>query len=180
MIFAFNVALSLFIDDKPKSVKAEESARKYAFKRAKKDIETYKTNRTLQSLRDYTNHVMDMTKEIEKEERRQEKLELEKQKQKVIDPHQNAKLAKKMLRDRRFNVEDVQNVSIERQKIINKYNNEKKRFLRNKEKAKFQKIMLSRLDDDEENDLSFQMDSSVESIDNDKVFDKFREQEVKT
>ena len=38
--------------------------------------------------------------------------------------------------------------------------------------------MLSRLDDDEANDTSFAMDSSVESIENDKVFEVYRQQRV--
>ena len=54
-------------------------------------------------------------------------------------------------------------MSLTRQKKINRFNKHKKRFLRMREKINFEKIMATRLNDDSQDDLEFNDNSSVES-----------------
>ena len=81
---------------------------------------------------------------------------------KNIDPQQKATIQKMELKKKKYDIVDIQNISIERQKIINKFNKEKKRFKRNKEREVFKQVMASRRDDANAS-LSFNSDSSMES-----------------
>ena len=77
------------------------------------------------------------------------------------------------LRKKKYDILDIQNISIERQKIINRFNKEKKRFKRNKERQIFKQVMASRRDDDAAS-LSFNSDSSMESEHDDLRFIQYK------
>jgi hypothetical protein len=96
----------------------------------------------------------------------------EQERMKNVDPEGRAKMRRKTLKPKakKFDLKDLQKIAIYRQKKVNSYQKHKKRFLRLWEKFRFQRVMATRLDDDENNDRDFHDNSSIESEEDDRDF----------
>ena len=84
-----------------------------------------------------------------------------------------AMMRRQNLKKIKFDLKELQKIAVDRQKRLNRYTKHKKAYLRLREKSIFKKIMATRLDDDSENDLEFNDNSSIESEFNDFRFKEY-------
>ena len=174
-VFGLSILIQFLIPDTPQSVKEEISIRKKIEVYARADIIKYKVNRNLDSLEDTIKKLDTVSKQIAKrdnEAERQKTIMEENERMKKVDPMGRAKKRRMTSKPKikKFDLKDLQKIAIYRQKKVNSYQKHKKRFLRLWEKFKFQRVMATRLDDDEENDREFHDNSSIESEEDDRDF----------
>ena len=70
LMFGVNTLIEIFIDDVPKYVREELNARKYSEKQAEQDMETFKNNRGLQSIKEYVKSLKDISLRVTNREQK--------------------------------------------------------------------------------------------------------------
>ena len=188
-MFGLNVLIEVFIPDVPADVKDTNDARAKNAIQARIDMNTYKVNRGLSSLQDYVKELKDVSQKVSKREQYLKRRELKEERaqsqaaqsrvasrESAVDGNQNAREMRNKLKKQKYDLAELQRIAIDRQKLLNKFNKEKKRYKRTREKQIFKQVMASRLDDNDDNDISFNSDSSIESEHDDIRFLNYRKQ----
>ena len=188
-MFGLNVLIEVFIPDVPADVKDTNDARAKNAIQARIDMNTYKVNRGLSSLQDYVKELKDVSQKVSKREQYLKRRELKEERaqsqaaqsrvasrESAVDGNQNAREMRNKLKKQKYDLAELQRIAIDRQKLLNKFNKEKKRYKRTREKQIFKQVMASRLDNNDDNDISFNSDSSIESEHDDIRFLNYRKQ----
>ena len=133
----------------------------------KKDIIKYKNNRNLDSLDDTIKKMKSVSIKVTTDEFTKETTQMGSprggNKRMKIDPKMKAKMRRTTFKKLKYDLKDLQKLALTRQKKLNRFNKHKKRFLRMREKINFEKVMATRLNDDSQDDLDFNDNSSIES-----------------
>ena len=70
LMFGVHTLIEIFIDDVPKYVKEELNSRQYSEKQAEQDMETFKNNRGLQSIKEYVKSLKDISLRVTNREQK--------------------------------------------------------------------------------------------------------------